>query len=187
MKPGVTTDISVIYAANLRSAPQAKFCGWPAEGPITLDIEVIHDIPYNRLLLLAQLDIARESILNGAVRMPVHGHVSCCQCSYRCIRLGGHENLENGYSRRTGERNYEPWVERRDPGKGELSRRDTLLLCDGLEFVDELHVMSEEFRVLESREIVAYVTLWEIVHRLVFASKETTTQRAICINVRKSD
>ncbi len=55
-------------------------------------------------------------------------------------------------------------MERRNPGKGELSRRDTLLLRDSFEFVDELHVVSEEFWVLESREIVAYVTLWEIIH-----------------------
>ena len=66
-----------------------------------------------------------------------------------------------------------------NPCDGELGGCNAFLVCDSLEFVDKLQVMSEDLWVLEPGIVGAHVVFGNIVDRFELSGQETTAKRAV--------
>ena len=66
---------------------------------------------------------------------------------------------------------------RDDPSNGELARGDALLLRNGLDQVDDGHVMLEGLFLVEAAEASAHVALREVVDALDGPGQESSAER----------
>ena len=80
------------------------------------------------------------------------------------------------YSRRAGN-GHDFRADRRDPGERQLCVGDTLLLRNGLDQVDDGHVMLEGLFLVEAAEAAAHIALREVIDALDGPGQESSAER----------
>ena len=91
-------------------------------------------------------------------------NVSSPEVFQRARRFPARKKISQGFSlesdsiRRAGNRNHD-WTQGRYPCEAQLSRGHTFLLCNGLDLLNDGKVILHYFVVLETGQVVTYVTL----------------------------